>query len=161
MRGDGEVTAANAEVTVGTDTFAAVVGSGQGNSEVTARDVDVGVALDGRTVGRFILVVDRLQDGAALRSDVDSAARNIDVTVSLDAFRHVTGVDDSERSAININKTIGLDALAVRAACVEGERAVVHGENARHLDASLAFCSSIDGEVTALDRDITRNVKAI
>ena len=155
MRSDGEVTATDAQIAIGADALPTVIGGGQGDSEVAACDVDVGVAFDGRAIGRFILVVDQLQDGAARGCDVDGAARNVDVAVSLDAFRHVAGVGDGERPTVNIDKAVGLDAFAVRAARVEGEGTVVHGENARYFDASLAFRCGVYGEISALDGDVT------
>ena len=161
MRSDGEVTATDAQIAIGADALPAVIGGGQCDSKITACDVDVSVAFDGGAIGRLVLVVDQLQDGAARRGNVDDAARNVDVAVSLDAFRHVAGVGDGKRPAVNINKAVGLDAFAVRAARVEGKGTVVHGKNARYFDASLAFRRSVDGEIPALDGDVPRNIESI
>ena len=161
MRGDGEVTATDAEVAVSADALAAVVASGQGDGEVAARDIDIGVTLDSCAIGWNILVVHRFQDSASRRNNGEIAARDVDFTISFDAFRHVAGMPDSDGASADENVAVGLDAFAVGACVVHIECSVIHSENARHLDASLTFRRCVDGQVTVLDGDVARNVEAI
>ena len=154
MRGDGHSGAVDGQVAVRADAFAAVVRSGQGDGEVAARNINIGVALDGRAIGGHVLIVYRFQDRASRRNDGEIATCDADAAVSLDAFRHVAGMSDADGASVDENVAVGLDAFTVGACGGHVKRSVIHGEIARHLDASLTFRCCMDGQVAVLDGDV-------
>ena len=154
MCGDGHSGTVDGQVAVRADAFAAVVRGGQGDGEVAARNINIGVALDGRAIGGNVLVINRFQDRASRRGYVDDSSRNVDVVVCLDAFRHIARVSDADGASVDENVAVGLDAFTVGACGGHVKRSVIHGEIARHLDTSLTFRCCMDGQVAVLDGDI-------
>ena len=111
--GDGEGAAVDGDATVGADALAAMIAGGQGDGEVATYYINIGVTLDGRAIGRHVLVVDALKYGAARRGDVDGAARDADLPHGLDALRDVAAMGEVDAATRHVEGAVALEALAV------------------------------------------------